>query len=253
MYRFGVSITNAVSGRLKTMSLSFVSSAVLSSTDGVSHNEEKPIESTETKALRSSASYGGGRGLFDQLRSNRESEEEKRDEAAKALRGTRTLDEEDCAHLESVERVRIDREAQMRDEVEEEVAAFRAARADRNAAGADEADGEFSKDEETTRCDFPAPLEVPQRKAVESLASISPKIVIKKRRPRDVRGKTDGSDENRRPGEAALKRPKKDAGATKASLPVYPNEPKIFFENSELESNGLGGLLGCYGSDSESE
>ena len=35
------------------MSLNFVSSAILTSTDGVSHNEEKAVETSEAQELRS--------------------------------------------------------------------------------------------------------------------------------------------------------------------------------------------------------
>lgn len=51
------------------MSLSFVKSAVLSSSDGISHNEEKTIDNAETTSLRSRNT--AAKPLFEQLRANR--------------------------------------------------------------------------------------------------------------------------------------------------------------------------------------
>jgi hypothetical protein len=118
------------------MSLSFVKSAVLSSTDGISHNEEISIDNNETQSLRSGA--GGGTGihkpLFEQLRANRDQQQERDDEFQRSIRGARALDEEDCAHLEAVERMRMEKEHDARSTVEREVELFRAAREDRGLA-----------------------------------------------------------------------------------------------------------------------
>ncbi|KAL7474272.1 hypothetical protein ACHAW6_000250 [Cyclotella cf. meneghiniana] len=111
------------------MSLSFVKSAVLSSSDGISHNEEKSIVNPETTSLRSrSVSH---KPLFEQLRANKEAEQEAQDEFQRSLRGTRMLDDEDCAHLDAVERVKEERERQVKSGIEREVALFRARREDR--------------------------------------------------------------------------------------------------------------------------
>ena len=111
------------------MSLSFVSSAVLSSTDGVSHNEEKSIESKEVKALRNKQEH---KPLFEQLRNNRDEEDAAREEFQRTMmRGTRALDEEDCAHLDAIQREKEMREQKVKSQTEEELALFRAAKADR--------------------------------------------------------------------------------------------------------------------------
>uniref|UniRef100_A0A7S4M9X9 FAM192A/Fyv6 N-terminal domain-containing protein n=1 Tax=Odontella aurita TaxID=265563 RepID=A0A7S4M9X9_9STRA len=249
------------------MSLSFVSSAVLSSTDGVSHNEEKPIESSETKSLRFGAVGGSARPLFEQLRSNRQAEEEKRDEAAKALRGTRTLDDEDCAHLDAVERVRMEREARVRDEVEDEVAAFRAARADRQAGGGvgrdldDDPiaeDGKHFRKEEDYREAANGPPGPPATSS--AIATIPPKIIVKKRRRRLVNscGKMDVKNAS----DSDLKRLKEYSNeAAKSDGQPLSNStdgkgiPKPGANNDESNDGdsggGLGGLLGGYGSDSD--
>lgn len=115
------------------MSLSFVKSAVLSSTDGISHNEEISIDNNETQSLRAAGS-GAHKPLFEQLRANRDQQQERDDEFQRSIRGTRALDEEDCAHLEAVERMRVEKELDARSTVEREVELFRAAREDRGLA-----------------------------------------------------------------------------------------------------------------------
>jgi hypothetical protein len=118
------------------MSLSFVKSAVLSSTDGISHNEEISIDNNETQSLRSGGGGSSGihKPLFEQLRANRDQQQERDDEFQRSIRGTRALDEEDCAHLEAVERMRMEKEHDARNTVEREVELFRAAREDRGLA-----------------------------------------------------------------------------------------------------------------------
>ena len=118
------------------MSLSFVSSAVLSSTDGISHNEEISIDNNETQSLRAGSGGGGGthKPLFEQLRANRDQQQERDDKFQRSIRGTRALDEEDCAHLAAVERMRVVKEHDARSTVEREVELFRAAREDRGLA-----------------------------------------------------------------------------------------------------------------------
>jgi len=116
------------------MSLSFVKSAVLSSTDGVSHNEETTINSTETQSLRASGGGGAHKPLFEQLRANKDAQDEKDEEFQRSLRGMRPLDEEDCAHLDAIDRSRQEREHNVKSGIEREVALFRAAREDRGLA-----------------------------------------------------------------------------------------------------------------------
>ena len=116
------------------MSLSFVKSAVLSSTDGVSHNEETTINNTETQSLRASGGGGAHKPLFEQLRANKDAEQEKDEEFQRSLRGMRPLDEEDCAHLDAVDRVREEKEYAVKSGIEREVALFHAAREDRGLA-----------------------------------------------------------------------------------------------------------------------
>mmetsp|Transcript_19110 Transcript_19110/g.44746 ORF Transcript_19110/g.44746 Transcript_19110/m.44746 type:complete len:209 (+) Transcript_19110:319-945(+) len=112
------------------MSLSFVKSAVLSSSDGISHNEEKTIDSKETQAARSRSSTA--KPLFEQLKANQDADQEREDEFQKSLRGMRPLDEEDCAHLDAIQRGRLEKEDNVKKGIEREVAMFNAAKESRS-------------------------------------------------------------------------------------------------------------------------
>lgn len=112
------------------MSLSFVKSAVLSSSDGISHNEETTIDSKETQAARSRSSTA--KPLFEQLKANQDADQEREDEFQKSLRGMRPLDEEDCAHLDAIQRGRLEKEDNVKKGIEREVAMFNAAKESRS-------------------------------------------------------------------------------------------------------------------------
>lgn len=257
------------------MSLNFVSSAVLTSTDGVSHNEEKAVESTEADSVRRQQQAGGHKPLFEQLRSNADAAQEERDAAAKAMRGTRTLDEEDCAHLDSIERQRMERDAAVRRGVEDEVAAFRAARAERMAEGSTELlEGEEGGDiggAEVGLKIASTKLSIDVARGADeanepSLATLAQKVVIKKKRKRQPNGQsasgTTNTNNDSNDGDAVSKRPKdadkevvgtkKDHGGTKGE------GQNVGYDKSDSDSadegeGGLGALLGGYGSDSDSD
>ena len=107
------------------MSLAFVKSAVLTSSDGISHNDEVAVESTETEALRR---RGDTKNLFAQLQENKELEAEAEEENRKAMRDAMTLNEEDCAHLAAVNEAKKEKELIKRKMEEEEIAVFRTAK-----------------------------------------------------------------------------------------------------------------------------
>ena len=246
------------------MSLNFVSSAVLTSTDGVSHNEEKAVESNEANSVRQQQEVGSHKPLFEQLRTNADRAQEERDAAAKAMRGTRTLDEEDCAHLESIERQRMDRDAAVRRGVEDEVAAFRAARAERMAEGSTElledkegGDVRGAAVDRNLACTKP-PLDAVRadEASAPSLAMLAPKFVIKtKKRRRQPNGQALGSGASAS-GTTAIDSDGEDT-ASKLQKDTKKGEQKETKDGStgdEKEgAGGLGALLGGYGSDSESE
>ena len=256
------------------MSLNFVSSAVLTSTDGVSHNEEKAVESTEADSVRRQQQAGGHRPLFEQLRSNADAAQEERDAAAKAMRGTRTLDEEDCAHLDSIERQRMERDAAVRRGVEDEVAAFRAARAERMAEGStellDEEGGDIGGAEVGLKIAAAKPsisvAHGTDEANAPSLATLAQKVVIKKKRKRQPNGQsasgTTNTNNSSNDGDAASKRPKdadkdvdtkKDGGDTKKEASQNDGDDKSDSDSADEGAGGLGALLGGYGSDSDSD
>lgn len=255
----------------RAMSLNFVSSAVLTSTDGVSHNEEKAVESTEADSVRRQQQAGGHKPLFEQLRSNADTAQEERDAAAKAMRGTRTLDEEDCAHLDSIERQRMERDAAVRRGVEDEVAAFRAARAERMAEGSTELlEGEEGGDIGGAEVGLKIAATKPSIAVVHgakeanapSLATLAQKVVIKKKRKRQPNGQSASNTHNdSNVGDAASKRPKdadkdvdtkKDGDGTKGEN-QNDGDDKSDRSSADEGAGGLGALLGGYGSDSDSD
>ena len=70
--------------------------------------------------------------LFEQLGSNKVDEEATREEFQRSIvRGTRALDEEDCAHQDAVQREKQKQDQAVKASLDEELALFRAARADR--------------------------------------------------------------------------------------------------------------------------
>jgi FAM192A/Fyv6, N-terminal domain len=114
-----------------TMSLSFVSKAVQTSTDDGGF-EEKPIAEGAADTEISSSSSLPYRPLFEQLRENQERDEEERLESQKAaMSGTLTLDDEDCAHLQNIQNQQLSLQQKRVQETNMEVAAFRSAQANR--------------------------------------------------------------------------------------------------------------------------
>jgi hypothetical protein len=193
----------------------------------VSHNEEKSIESTEVKAVRARQEH---KPLFEQLRSNREEEEASREDLQRTLmRGTRALDEEDCAHLEALQRERDRREHSIKTQMEDELALFRAAKADRAQADLvvdDEDDDEEEKAEKVGKDgDITRELVTQPKKA-----SIVP-VFVKRRRRQPPSGE-----------EPSKKIKTGDAAAGEKEPPSLVGKVK------PLRAVGLVGLLGGYGS-----
>ena len=116
------------------MSLNFVSTTVLSSTDGVSHNTETRNENADNTISSSINRSGGGGGefkpLYEQLRQNAQEDQDKYDEMTKAMRGTRTLDDEDVAHLQGIENQRSKRLHSQAMKEQEELESYRLAKLD---------------------------------------------------------------------------------------------------------------------------
>ena len=269
------------------MSLSFVKSAVLSSTDGVSHNEETTINNTETQSLRASGGGGAHKPLFEQLRANKDAEQEKDEEFQRSLRGMRPLDEEDCAHLDAVDRVREEKEYAVKSGIEREVALFHAAREDRGLAQTIvDGDNNIKEDGNSNAADaedvvFRGSKDVMSKSEMSSEPSIAavakknetkrivPKFTIKKKRKRISHESGDRDDATKKCSVDEEKQSNKhessetttatgEEGADATQKIREENtepSPKATANSDESDSDNEvgGGLLGlgCYGSDSD--
>lgn len=107
------------------MSLNFVSTSVLTSTDGVSHD-------TETDLGPSSGPTEYVKPLFEQLRKNAQEAQDQYDEITKTMRGAKTLDEEDAAYIESLEEKKMQVLHKTKRQEDEEVQMFHAARLEKS-------------------------------------------------------------------------------------------------------------------------
>ena len=226
------------------MSLSFVSSAVQSKTEGGDY-EETPINQSEVEAVNK---RNANKPLFEQLRDNEEEEQAKRDELQREImRGTRALDEDDVAHLEALNKQQLERERAIQEQTQSELAMFRAAKAMRQQAALGD-DGDDSVDDNNPEegdargsdklvkatC---ATAAAPTVTAVKPKAPVVPKIKVKKRKRKGeadtvnkkVEAKSDGDDDNNDVGQIVGKE-----GTANKPSPV-----------------GLSGLLSGYGSSSD--
>lgn len=199
------------------MSLSFVSKSVLTATsDGY---EEKPIEGKETEGGTSS-SMPAARPLFDQLRSNKEEEEQEREEFQKSImRGTLALDEEDCAHLDALQKQKQEQAQEIQRQTQSELESFRAAQAvNRIEQGAIQEEEDEKQNE--------AVVKQPKKPATNNKPKF-PQIVVKKKRKK---GESEGAE---------AKKPKQNS--TEESAKPADAKP------------AMAGLLAGYGSDSDSD
>eukprot|EP00984_Skeletonema_dohrnii_P019245 scaffold9164_cov118-Skeletonema_dohrnii-CCMP3373.AAC.4 len=238
------------------MSLSFVKSAVLSSTDGISHNEETTINTSETASIRASSTNSAShKPLFEQLRANKEIQDAKDDEFQKSIRGMQALDDEDVAHLDAIEEQKREVEYKVKSGIEREVALFHAAREDRGlvqtvvedqVVGLDDGDGGDINNDDRGHKKSPssngdqilAAAAVPAAKK-----PIVPKFTIKKKRKRvDAESKDDAA-------------PKKISGTTELKKSNNDDGEKQQAEEEKPKNNNVADLLGlgCYGSDSDSD
>mmetsp|Transcript_1625 Transcript_1625/g.2916 ORF Transcript_1625/g.2916 Transcript_1625/m.2916 type:complete len:234 (-) Transcript_1625:2188-2889(-) len=233
------------------MSLSFVKSAVLSSTDGISHNEETTINTSETASIRASSTNSAShKPLFEQLRANKEIQDAKDDEFQKSIRGMQALDDEDVAHLDAIEEQKREVEYKVKSGIEREVALFHAAREDRGLVqtviedqeGVDDGDGSNKNDDEDKKS--PGGDDTARISAVPAAKKhIVPKFTIKKKRKRVDAESKDGTAQKKISGSTEMKSGKDDDGEKKQA------------EEEETKNNNIADLLGlgCYGSDSDSD
>lgn len=239
------------------MSLSFVSSAVqVGTADG--GFEETAIENKETEAVNRRNAH---KPLFDQLRSNQEEDQEKKEEIQRQLmRSTCALDDEDVAHLDSLEKHRSNRQRKIQEQTKNELNSFRAAKALRQQAALgsdheyDDSNGSNKniitrgigvKDLGSKKKVVLAPslpvIKVKKRKRRmrESIETIPKHNIAEKRRnlEQNSKSKTELEDEGK--------------STTVANETGTPSKP-VSVTNKE-GGGGLGGLLSGYGSSSSDD
>lgn len=85
------------------MALHFVSSSILSSSDGVEFNEEVILDTEETRKQKLKAEQDSKKSLYSQLQERQAAKDEEFEANRKKLYATATLDEEDVAFMEELE------------------------------------------------------------------------------------------------------------------------------------------------------
>ena len=231
------------------MSLSFVASAVQTGTsDG--RFEEVAIESKEVEAVKKRQDH---QPLFEQLRQKREDEEAKQEEMQRELmRGTRALNDEDVAHLDSVEKQRKERELHIQQQTDAELAAFRAAKFEQQTQALSQKDDDDDDSNDNSDKNKQAAVSAtksvgrPSIKATARLPKpvVKPKIIVKKRKI--------PSTSNSSTTDSTGKKPKSFQENNTANNATVDKDKK----EDDGKSNGrgsLGGLLSGYGSSSDED
>ena len=238
------------------MSLSFVSSAVqVGTADG--GFEETAIENKETEAVNRRNAH---KPLFDQLRSNQEEDQEKKDEAEREImRSTCALDDEDVAHLDALQKQQSERERKIQERTKNELDSFRAARALRQQAalGSDQEEDDNNDIKNISRGIGGQTL-VPKERVVPTPSL--PVIKVKKRKRRTnnsnetttPKPKTSEQETNLEQKEKS-KKDSKETGqsASDSNATGAPSTKKPV--TNEDGGGGLGSLLCGYGSSSSDE
>lgn len=211
--------------------------------------EETRVESKQVDAINQRNAH---KPLFEQLRHNQEEEDAKEEELKREMmRGTCALDEEDVAHLDALAKQRQAREQAIQDRTQQELAQFRAARAERQQTllqDDDDDDNNHDGDgnatqttEQTTTTSLATTFEA-HTTAVTSTGTglgnpLQPKIVIKKRKRRDV-------------GSSGVKPASKIRSNNESEKKATDDKKETDSKAHEKPSTagGLGSLLSGYGS-----
>lgn len=243
------------------MSLSFVSSAVqIGTSDG--GFEETKIENKETEAVNRRNAH---KPLFEQLRSNQEEDQEKKDEMQRQImRSTCALDDEDVAHLDSLERQRSDRERKIQERTKNELDNFRAAKALRQQAALAGNQEEEDVDSDSNTNPLGVPLtgsgkgdgKLGSKAKVSVVPANSLPVIKVKKRKRRVNPSNDTSQVDKIAEKKRNLELKTDSTKNEDESASLSNEttktPAL--PVADLKSgNGLGGLLSGYGSSSDED
>lgn len=224
------------------MSLNFVSTSVLSSTDGVSHDKETNLDPNSS----ASANQTYQKPLYEQLRENAEREQEKYDEQTRAMRAATSLNEEDVAFIQGVEERKEEIKRNAKRKEEEELQMFRAARLEKTVTQS-EIVGVEGIDDRISTSTKPTEKAIPNSKTDEvkitsSLLNMKPKILKKRRR------KPEASNEVKE----TLDSSKKSKVCNEPMDKDVDNEKKAEVKNEKpSEVSALGGLLNYSDSDSD--
>ena len=203
------------------MSLNFVAKSIQTSTNDGTY-EETPVESQDGQTeVTVNAS---GVGLFEQLRKNKDKQEEERLEFQQSImRGTLTLDEDDAAHLEYLNRQKTEQLSKLQEQTQSEVAAFRAAQMEQKLGGDD-------KSKETKES-----ISLGATVKSEASPSFTAPIIKKRKRKADTADSKPSADP---------KQPKPDTPDTTSPVTKEPADEK---------SAGISTLLAGYDSSSSEE
>ena len=260
------------------MSLSFVSSAVQTGTSAGGF-EETAIESKEIDAVNKRNAH---KPLFEQLRTIQDDEQAKKDDAQmEIMRQTCALDDDDVAHLDSLNTRRTERERKIHERTQNEVNSFRAAKALRQQeaallVGGNESDDDNDGEQETSVADSTGQQQEdkkkPQTTNVTTMSSFVPVIKVKKRKRRVINndnGDNKNNNNNDTKGKTAGEK-LSQTSKSKSDSNVISNENKKSEEKGrepsavEKDSNsvdaggtscggGLSSLLSGYGSSSDED
>lgn len=108
------------------MTLRFVKTAVLSSTDGIDFSNEVSVESEETRMARLAAERAAQKPLFEQLAEQKQKKQDEYDANTKLLFAPpKALDEEDASFLNTMEDSRQEQERLRKEEEMRQLDVFR--------------------------------------------------------------------------------------------------------------------------------
>jgi hypothetical protein len=241
------------------MSLSFVSSAVQTGTSAGGF-EETAIENKETEAVNRRNAH---KPLFEQLRSNQEEDQEKKEDAQREImRSTCALDDE---------RQRSDRERKIQERTQNEVDGFRAAKALRRQAAlaGDLKDDEDNGDNDIDRSvaaftgsrNGVTTLGMKEKVTLVPTTSL-PVIKVKKRKRRlgstEITSKSENAEkkknsEQKTNSKTELKDEDQSTSFSNETRTPSRKETEMLSVTIVSNGGGLGGLLSGYGSSSDEE
>jgi hypothetical protein len=242
------------------MSLSFVSKTVQTTTEGGDFVEEAIVSKSgaDNDGQTSSSTGGTYKPLFEQLRANQEQADAEQEEYQKAMmRGTLALDEDDVAHLESLRRKQREQQDAVNRKTEEELAAFRMARAERSMKTGTMDDTNIASSSAVAVASLSPPPPPQPTETTKKL--VAPQIRIKRKRRKDEGEKlsqesntTSGSDSNTKKSKGTQDE-KETQDTASATLRLSSSQPTEGKTTTAGGGGAFGSLLTGYGSSSDDD